>query len=63
MPPAWRESRLFALLPLILLAVMAALGLVIEAVRYGTLLWATKTPLAVLLAVAFNVRRGVRRER
>ena len=58
MLPAWRESRFFALLPLILLASMAALGLVIEAVRYGTLLWATKIPLAVLLAVAlFRVRR------
>lgn len=46
-------THTFKLLPLILLAVMAALGLVIEAVRYGTLLWATKIPLAVLLAVAF----------
>jgi hypothetical protein len=49
----WRDSPFFALLPLILLAVMAALGLVIEAVRYGTLLWAAKVPLAVLLGMAF----------
>jgi len=47
------SQRLFALLPLVLLALMMALGLVIEAVRYHTLLWATKIPLAVLLAVAF----------
>jgi hypothetical protein len=47
------SPRLFALLPLVLLALMMALGLVIEAVRYHTLLWATKIPLAVLLAVAF----------
>ena len=32
---------------------MMAVGLVIEEVRYHTLLWATKIPLAVLLAVAF----------
>lgn len=51
-------THTFKLLPLILLAVMAALGLVIEVVRYGTLLWATKIPLAGLLAVAFwKVRR------
>jgi hypothetical protein len=49
-------SRLFHLLPLLLLAVMAALGLAIEAVRYGTLLWAAKIPLATLLAVAFLKR-------
>lgn len=49
-----RSSRSHVrLLPLILLAVMMALGLVIEAVRYHTLLWAPKIPLAVLLAVAF----------
>ncbi len=53
MPPAWRNSLLFVLLPLILLGFMAALGLIIEAVRYSTLLWVTKIPLAVLLAVAF----------
>lgn len=58
MSPAWRDSRLFVLLPLLVLAFMAVLGLVIEAVRYGTLLWATKIPLAVLLAVLFfNIRR------
>lgn len=32
---------------------MMTLGLVIEEVRYHTLLWATKIPLAALLAVAF----------
>lgn len=47
------SSSLFALLPLVLLAAMMALGLVIEEVRYHTLLWAPKIPLAVLLAVAF----------
>lgn len=46
-------SRAFALLPLILLAAMLTLGLVIEAVRFHTLLWATKIPLAALLAIAF----------
>lgn len=45
--------RLFVLFPLVLLAVMMALGLGIEAVRYHTLLWATKIPLAALLAVSF----------
>jgi Cu/Ag efflux pump CusA len=47
------SPRLFVLLPLVLLAVMMTLGLVIEEVRYHTLLWATKIPLAILLAVAF----------
>lgn len=47
------STHTFKVLPLILLAVMTFLGLVIETVRYGTLLWATKVPLAVLLAVAF----------
>jgi len=46
-------THTFKLLPLALLAIMAALGLVIEAMRYDTLLWATKLPLAALLAVAF----------
>jgi len=49
--------RFFALFPLILLAVMMALGLIIEEVRYHMLLWATKLPLAALLAVAFLRRR------
>ena len=60
MSPSWRDSRLFAFFPLILLAAMAAIGLVLEAVRYDTLLWATKIPLAVLLAVAFFKVRGER---
>jgi len=47
------SPRLFILLPLILLAAMMMVGLGIEAIRYHTLLWATKIPLAVLLAVAF----------
>lgn len=47
------RSPAFALLPLILLAVMLACGLVIEAFRFHTLLWATKVPLAALLTVAF----------
>lgn len=47
------SPRLFALLPLVLLAFMMALGLAIEEVRYHTLLWATKIPLALLLAAAF----------
>jgi hypothetical protein len=47
------QSRVFALVPLILLAVMLVFGLMIEAVRFHTLLWATKIPLAALLAVAF----------
>jgi hypothetical protein len=47
------RSRAFLLLPLVLLAVMLLFGLVIEAVRFHTLLWATKLPLAVLLALAF----------
>lgn len=54
MSPA--RSRAFALLPLLLLAGMVALGLVIEAMRYRTLLWETKIPLVVLLLLAF--RRG-----
>jgi hypothetical protein len=44
--------RPLALLPLLLLAAMLVFGLVIEAVRFHTLLWATKLPLAALLAVA-----------
>jgi hypothetical protein len=51
------DPCLFALLPLILLAIMMALGLVIEEVRYHTLLWATKIPLALLLVIAFFRRR------
>ena len=47
------RSRAFDLLPLILLAAMLAFGLAIEAARFHTLLWATKIPLAALLAVAF----------
>jgi hypothetical protein len=47
-----RTSRPFSLLPLVLLAVMLALGLVIEAVQYDILLWKTKVPLGVLLAFA-----------
>lgn len=50
MPP---RSRALTLLPLLLLAAMLAFGLVIEAARFHTLLWATKLPLAALLAVAF----------
>ena len=46
------DSRAFALLPLILLAAMLVFGLIIEATRFHTLLWATKIPLAALLAVA-----------
>lgn len=51
------RSRAFALLPLLLLAGLIALGLVIEAVRYHTLLWETKIPLAVLLLLAFARRK------
>ena len=46
-------SRAFALLPLVLLAVMAGLGLILEAVFYDVFLWQTKLPLAALLAAAF----------
>jgi hypothetical protein len=52
-----RSSRPFRLLPLILLAIMLALGLLIEAGVYRTLLWETKIPLAALLAIAFLRRR------
>ncbi len=45
--------RVLVLLPLILLAVMMGLGLAIEAARFHTLFWATKVPLAFLLAVGF----------
>ena len=44
-------------LPLLLLAFMVVLGLVLEAAVYGTLLWQTKVPIALLLAVAFIPRR------
>jgi hypothetical protein len=51
---------LWRLLPLALLALMLVLGLVIEAVRYHALAWATKLPLAVLLAWGFARGRAVR---
>ena len=47
------RERLFVLLPLLLLAAMMVIGLGIEEVRYHTLLWATKIPLALLLVIAF----------
>ncbi|HEX6898378.1 MAG TPA: hypothetical protein VF789_01640 [Thermoanaerobaculia bacterium] len=53
-----RASRAFALLPLLLLAGMVALGLFIEAARYRTLLWETKIPLALLLLLAFLRKRA-----
>lgn len=53
-------SRLFALLPLTLLAAMVVLGLFLEAAIYDILLWETKIPLAALLGLAFlrKPRRG-----
>ena len=51
------RSRAFALLPLLLLAAMVVLGLVIEATRYGTLLWETKVPVTLLLILAFARRK------
>jgi hypothetical protein len=53
-------SRLFALLPLLLLATMVVLGLFLEAAIYDTLLWETKIPLAALLVLALlrRPRRG-----
>ncbi|HWM90822.1 MAG TPA: hypothetical protein VN493_08655 [Thermoanaerobaculia bacterium] len=41
-------------LPLLLLAFMVVLGLVLERVVYGTLLWQTKIPVVLLLALAFR---------
>jgi hypothetical protein len=52
------RSRAFALLPLFLLAAMVALGLVIEAARYRTLLWETKIPVVLLLLLAFLRKRA-----
>lgn len=43
-------------LPLLLLAFMVGLGLVLEKAVYGTLLWETKAPIALLLVLVF-VRR------
>jgi hypothetical protein len=45
------------LLPLTLLAAMAAIGVVVERARYETLLWASKVPLVLLLALAFGRAR------
>lgn len=46
-------SRAVALLPLLLLAAMAGIGLVLEPVLYGVSLWQTKLPLIALLTIAF----------
>ena len=46
-------SRIFRLLPLLLLAIMIVIGLGIEAVVYGGPSWLPKLPVMVLLAVAF----------
>jgi len=46
------------LLPLLLLAVMIAVGFGIEAVVYDRVTWLTKLPLIAMLAVAFV--RGLR---
>lgn len=48
-----KTSPAVALLPLLLLAAMVALGLVLEPVLYGVFLWQTKLPLIALLALAF----------
>jgi hypothetical protein len=45
---------MFRRLPLLLLAFMVVLGLVLERVVYGTLLWQAKIPVALLLALAFR---------
>jgi hypothetical protein len=46
-------------LPLVLLAAMMVGGLIIEALLHGRLLWASKLPLAALLALAgLRLRRG-----
>jgi len=45
--------------PLWLLAAMLAIALVIEGVLFGRVLWASKLPLALLLALALSrSRRG-----
>jgi hypothetical protein len=43
---------------LTILAGLVVLGLLIEATRYGTLLWATKLPLCLALAIAWARARG-----
>lgn len=47
------SSRIFRLLPLLLLAVMVGIGLMIEAAFYSGPSWLPKLPLIVLLAAAF----------
>ena len=53
MNPDLKTSRAVVLLPLALLAAMVGIGLVLEPVLYGALLWQTKLPLIALLALAF----------
>lgn len=57
-----RISETLTLLPLLLLGAMLVLGLILEPAIYGTLLWETKIPLAVLLLIAF-FRKRLRPER
>lgn len=57
------RSRLFGLLPLLLLAAMVVLGLFLEAAIYDTLLWETKIPLTALLGLAFLRRPWRGRDR
>lgn len=45
-------ARIKRLLPLLLLALMLAIGSVLEPLRYGESLWLPKMPLAFLLAWA-----------
>jgi len=53
------RSLALRLLPLTLLAGLVLLGLLIEAARYGTLLWETKLPLCLALAIAVARARRV----
>ncbi|HEV8237915.1 MAG TPA: hypothetical protein VGS57_00945 [Thermoanaerobaculia bacterium] len=45
--PVWLR-----LLPLLLIAVLVALGSAVEAIRFGALLWSSKLPIVLLLAWA-----------
>ena len=58
LPMPSRSTPWLRLLPLLLLAVMLAVGFGIEAVVYDEVTWLTKLPLLAMLALAFV--RGLR---
>jgi len=57
--PGW-AGRAFLLLPLVLLGAMVGIALLLEPLRYGTSLWATKVPILLLLAATVRRRRPER---